>query len=346
MSLHVPTDPDLARGSSWSRRASRLRANPTSTIALVLVALLLVYFVRQPSAASRVGLLNLSDEYTALALAAVGETFVVVMGGIDMSVGAVMALVNVILTVRLGRAGDAGGQLALVALTVSVATACGVANGLLVSLLRLPSIIVTLATMFVWTGAALLILPQPGGSVPEGFVEGLTGSLPGGVPVALLILVALAAVCWYWARTPLGMAMFASGGSELAARVAGLPVRRLKLLAFAASGLCYGLAGVFLTAQTGSGDPNVGSTFLLEAFAAVAIGGTAFGGGRGSFLASVLGALVLGVITNVLLSLGVSSFATSAFYGLLLFVTVAAASRRVRAGLGLLVRGSPWRAPA
>lgn len=321
---------DKLGGGRLGRRLPRPRMTPTTAIVLVFIALLILYFVREPSALSSFGILNLSNEYTALALAAVGETFVVAMGGIDLSVGAIIVLVNVILTVYMARAGV--GSVAIVVLALAIASVCGVINGIFVAIIRLPSIIVTLATMFVWSGVALLILPSPGGSVPEGFVTSVTGAV-GPVPIALIILVLLVLLGWYFVRSRLGMSMFAVGGNEEAAHLAGLPVPALKLAAFGLSGLFYGFAGVFLTAQTGAGDPTLGNSFLLDAFAAVAVGGTAFGGGRGSLVGSVFGAAVLGIITDVLLSLGVTSFSTPIFYGVLLFITVAATSPKLRTHL-------------
>lgn len=330
------------RGFALKPGLQRLRPNSTATIILVFVALLILYFAREPSALSSFGIMNLSNVYTALALAAVGETFVVVMGGIDLSVGAVMSLVNVTLTVYMAGAGVGGAG--VIGIALGAAILAGVINGLFVAFMRLPSIIVTLATMFVWSGVALMILPQPGGSVPETFVTTVTGTV-GGFPVAVIILAALVVVGWYFVRTRFGMAMFAVGGNEEAVHSAGLPVAFLKLAAFGLSGLFYGLAGLFLTAQTGAGDPTLSNSFLLEAFAAVAIGGTAFGGGRGSLVGSVFGAMTLGIITDVLFSLGVTSFATPIFYGAILFIAVSATSPKLRAHVRRLagVVSPQWR---
>jgi ribose transport system permease protein len=294
----------------------------------VLLLLVLLYAVLQPSVLTPFGLMTLADEYTALALAAIGETLVVLVGGLDLSVGAILSLVNVILVVRTGP--QLGSQVGWAVLGVVAAMACGLLNGAFVALLNLPSIVVTLATMFIWTGVALLLLPLPGGSVPEDFVKALTGSVGGVVPVALLILLAVCAAGWFLGHTKFGISMYAVGGDEDAATAVAIRTRPLKLAAFALAGLFYGLAGVFLTAQSGSGDPNIGAGFLLEAFAAVAVGGTPFGGGRGALIGSVIGAFILGTITNVLFLLGVSSFATPIFYGLVLLAAMAAGAPRLK----------------
>lgn len=313
-----------------------LAGGPAKTAVLVFVALLIVNVIMQPSVLTSSGIMTLADEYTALALAAVGETFVVLNGGLDLSVGSVMSVVNVILAVYLK--GSLGSHLDILLIAWAVAVASGLINGIFVAFLNLSSIIVTLATMFIWSGVALLILPQPGGSVPPQLVTGLTGSIGGVVPVALLILVLVGLLSWYLTHTRLGFNIFATGGSEEAAMVAAVPIRWTKLVAFALSGFFYGAAGIFLTAQTGSGDPAIGSGFLLQTFAAVVVGGTMFGGGRGGMVGSIFGAFVLGIITNLLFLFGVSSFATPIFYGLTLFVATVVASPKWRNSLGKRIR--------
>lgn len=316
-------------GTSWR---SLFAGGPAVTAVAVFAVLLIINVVMQPSVLSPSGVMILTDEYTALALAAVGETFVVLTGGMDLSVGSVMSVVNVILAVYLK--GALGSHLDILLIAWAVAVASGLINGIFVAFLNLSSIIVTLATMFVWSGVALLILPQPGGSIPPDLVTGLTGTVGGFLPVALVILVLVGLLSWYIMHTRLGFNIFAVGGSEEAALVSAVPIRWTKLTAFALSGFFYGAAGIFLTAQTGSGDPAIGSSFLLQTFAAVIVGGTIFGGGRGGLVGSIFGAFVLGIITNLLFLFGVSSFATPIFYGLTLFLATVVASPKLRNSLG------------
>lgn len=320
--------------ASW---VARVASAPSAPAVFGLVALFVVYVILQPKTLSSFGLTTVSDEYTAAALAAVGEGIVVLTGGLDLSVGAVMALVNVILAANLSSLG--GGGYWLIPAVIAISVGAGFVNGILVVWARLPSIIATIAMLFVWQGVALVVLPQPGGNVPLGLVTGLTGAIGNTVPTALIILAVLAVICWYALRTRFGIALLTMGSSREVAHIVGLKTRRLTLAAFMLAGLLYGLAGVFLTAQAGSGDPNIGSSFLLESFAAVAVGGTLFGGGRGSLLGCVVGALLLGIITNVLFVFQVSSFITPAFYGLVLFVTVVMGNPRWRTALV-----SAWRA--
>lgn len=304
--------------------AARTLARPVAASALLLIVVFVIYSATQPRALSSFGINSVLDEYAALALAAIGECFVVISGGYDMSVGAVMAFINVVMATYMGYDSVGFALLALV-----IGTVCGAVNGVLVAVLRIPSIVATLATMFILDGAALIVLPAPGGSVSQGFISALTGDV-GQIPVATFILIAAGLVAAWTLRTPAGGWLFAVGASESGAYSQGLPVRRLKILGYALAGLFYGAAGVFFTAETGSGDPTIGQSFLMEAFAAVAVGGTVFGGGNGSAVASILGAFVIGIINNLLQAFGVSSFAIPTFYGVVLFLAVVMRSPRLR----------------
>ena len=296
--------------------------------AAVLVLLLQVYNLFAPAFTAYQALI-LSTGSLTLALAAVGETLVVLTGGFDLSTGAIIAFTNVVLATHL--TGSAAHQAGAVLLALALATAAGTVNGLLVAYLRLQPIIVTIATMFVFNGLALAVLDQPGGDVPSGFPNTLNSTL-GPIPFALVALVVVALAWVAVRRTRFGKSLYAIGGDRQAATAAGIPVRRTLVATYALAGLCYGLAGVTLTAQMSSGDPGVGSSFLLTAFIAVVIGGTRFGGGAGSAVGSIIGAVITTLIVGVLTVSGVNSFATNIAEGLLLVAAVllTAATGRLR----------------
>jgi ribose transport system permease protein len=296
--------------------------------AAVLVLLMLVYNLYAP-AFTGYQFLILSTGSLALALAAVGETLVVLTGGFDLSTGAIIAFTNVVLATHL--TGSTAGKAAAVAVALIIATAAGAVNGLLVAYPRLQSIIVTIATMFVFNGLALFVLDQPGGSVPASFPNTLNATF-GGVPVALVGLIVVALAWVALRRTGFGKALQAVGGDRQAAVAAGIRPGRVVLGTYALAGLCYGLAGVVLTAQISSGDPGVGASFLLTAFTAVVIGGTRFGGGAGSAVGSVIGAVIITLIVGVLTVSGVNTFATNIVEGLVLMASVllAALTGRLR----------------
>lgn len=292
--------------------------------AVVLLVLLIIYAIIHPSFLTKSQITTLFNESTVIALAAVGEAIVVLLGGFDLSVGSALSVINVLLVVHMGH--QTGSEILWIVAALAVGAGIGLLNGLLIAVLRIPSIVATLATSFFWGGVALLILKQAGGSAPLNFSNWFTGT-HAGIPNALVLLVIVTLVWLAVKRTPLGMAIYALGGDQDAAVANGVSRRPNTIAAYTLAGVFYGLSGLFLTAQTSSGDPNVGSPLLLTIFAAVVIGGIAFGGGRGDAAASILGAFVLTVIADVLYAFGVSSFYTSIFNGAVLLVALIASAR-------------------
>jgi ribose transport system permease protein len=299
-------------------RAIRRRWTDGQFVAAVVLVVMLIVYASFATLFSSFTIQALCNDSAALALAATGETLVVLTGGFDLSVGAIMGLVNVLLATQL--TGSAGPDLLWVALTVAIAAAAGFANGLLVAYVRLQSIIVTIATLFIFGGISLKILDQPGGNVPPGFTNLLTGVTV--IPRALIIVL-LAAVAWLaLRRTRLGAAIYAIGGDREAAHMSGIPVARRLLATYTLAGLFYGLAGVFYTAQTGSGDPQTSTSFLLAPFIAVVLGGTRFGGGEGSAIGSIIGAFIVTMIVAIIFVLGVDTFWTGIVDGVILALAV------------------------
>lgn len=292
--------------------------------AVVLVVLFVIYAIIQPNVLTLLQINTISSEGAAVAIAAAGETLVVLVGGFDLSVGFALSLINVLIATKIGT--SEGSQVLMIPIALLAGAGIGFINGLLVNFLRIPSIVATLAMSFFWGGVALLILAQPGGAVPLDFVTWFTGNIGGAIPTPLVLVLGVVAVWLVLKRTPLGRAIYAVGGDPAAAEANGVRVRLTSMLAYTFAGVLYGLAGVFLTAQSASGDPNVGGPLLLTIFAAVVIGGTAFGGGRGDVVGSVIGAYILYLIADVLFSLGVSSFYTNILNGSVLLLAVVASS--------------------
>ena len=262
---------------------------------------------------------------TTLAIGAMGETLAVILGGLDLSAGAVISLSNCLI-VR-GMTASPGWELAWTLAGVAAACVAGAVNGVFIGYLQLQPIVVTLATMFITQGVTLLIMPEPGGAVPPAYSAALTGDAVSGlVPMPLLILVGLLLLWWLLRRTRFGVALYAIGSDEEAARANGVDGARVKFTAYVIAGGAYGFAGVFLTAQTGSADPLVGPPMLLPIFVAVVLGGTPLHGGRGGCLGTVFGAFTLMLTVNVLLVMNVSAFLSTAAQGLLLVLAVLGAS--------------------
>lgn len=314
--------------STWIKRATIYgrRFGTTGAVgpAIVLIILFIVYIAVVPSVLSNEQFNTVSNEAAAVAIAAAGETLVVLVGGFDLSVGAVLSLINVVIATQIGA--SQGSEVAVIPLALAIGAGTGLVNGLLVNLVRIPSIVATLAMSFFWGGVALLVLSQPGGEVPLDFVNWFSGNIGTYVPAVLVLILVVVALWVLLKRTRLGQAMYAIGGDASAAAANGIRVKLTSITAYVLAGLLYALAGVVLTAQSASGDPHLGDPLLLPVFAAVVIGGTVFGGGRGDVVGSIIGAYILYIIADVLFSLGVSSFYTNIVNGAVLLVAVVAGS--------------------
>ena len=254
-----------------------------------------------------------------LLLVASGQTIVILLGGIDLSVGGVVSLTTALVATRLD--GHGLGFAAWLAAILLIGPAIGALNGLLVSRLRLQPFIVTLATWSVWSGVALWILPTEGGNVPERLIDVANATtLSLATPV---LMVAVLVLFWAWfKRTRVGFGIRATGSSENSAYLSGVPTVRTITIAYALSGLFAMLGGLFLTTQTASGSPTVGNDYILNSVAAVVIGGTSLFGGRGGLGGTIAGAFILTLIASVIFTLGISSFWTPVVTGVLLILAV------------------------
>lgn len=297
----------------------RLLGNGTLIAFLICIVLYAIFAARQPGALSGSSIADLMDNALPLALAAAGGTLVVLTRGFDLSVAGVVGLSNVIIATQVGD----GVQGALLGLMIVVALGLfvGAVNGALVAYVRLQSIASTLATMIVCSGIALLVLNAPGGSVPGFITNDLTGMVAG-VPVAVLIGVVIAVIWVLLRHTDWGVGLYATGADDTAAILAGIQTRRVKFIAYCLAGVMYGLSGYMLSALTGTGDPSSGTPYLLLAFAAMALGGTSFRGGRGGVIGSMVGAVIFALLEKVLFSTGVSSFYTGIFEGFVMVVAI------------------------
>ena len=304
------------------RRAQpmKLLTSGAGIVFVLYVLLYAIYAFLQPSALSSSTFTNLVNNSVPLAIAAAGETLVVLSRGFDLSVAGVISLTNVLMAVY-PQEGPFG---ALVSLTICLAVGgiVGAVNGWLVAILRLQAIAATLATMIVCQGLALVILDAPGGMVADWVSYELTDRLFGVLPISGLFVLAVVFVWLVFKRTNLGLGLYAVGADEQAASLSGISVIKVRFAAFVGAGMIYGLAGFMLSAQTATGNPNSGTPFLMLAFAAVALGGTSLSGGRGGLIGSILGAATLMLLQKVLFSGGVSSFYTGIFQGVVLVLAI------------------------
>jgi ribose transport system permease protein len=293
--------------------------------AVVFAGLLAFVAAISPKGLGYYDIASLMTSGAPLALAAIGQTFIIVVGGFDLSAGAAISLVNAVVATIPQE--TASGQIGAVAAGLAIGAAIGAFNGFFVAFLRLQSIVVTLSTMFLVRGVTLVIMPDPGGAVAETLTKLFTGAaIPGVLPAAAVVIGGGLVVWLLVRRTKFGTAMFAVGSDAEASHAVGISVEWTRFGAFVLGGLFYGMAGVYVGAQTGSADPLVGDPLLLQSFTAVVLGGTLLGGGRGGAVGSVIGAYTLMLMINLLLALDVSAYFSTIAEGVVLILAVVASS--------------------
>ena len=318
-----------AGGLSWLYRLRAL---------LALAVLVVVFSVLSPSFLTTGNLVILSKHVALNAILGVGMTFVILTGGIDLSVGSVAGLAGMI----------AGGLLheglvlrplgvvvyfsvpMVVAVALGVSVLFGLLNGFLIARLRVAPFIATLGILYVARGLALLL--SGGATFPNlagqealgnrGF-DRLGSGLLLGVPMPIVVMIVVAAAGAFLAvRTPFGRHVYAIGGSERAAELSGVAVARVKVAVYVISAFCAGMVGIIVSSQLMAAHPATGETFELNAIAAVVLGGTSLAGGRGSIGGTLVGAFVIGVLSDGLILLGVSEFWQIVIKGVVIVLAV------------------------
>ena len=338
MSSTEPRGPALSvsAGAAGPRSIGALLMRLRALIALVV--LIVVFAVLSPEFLTTANMTILVKHVAINAILAIGMTFVILSGGIDLSVGSIAGLAGMVAGALISQGVVLTGAGVVVyphaslaiAAAVAVGMAFGALNGLLVSRLRVAPFIATLGALYVARGAALLL--SGGATYPNltgdasigntGFTWIGAGALLG-LPVPIWLMATLAAVAMFVARrTPFGRQVYAVGGNERAALLAGVRVRRVKLRVYVISGVCAAVVGVIIAAQLGAAHPATGETFELNAIAAVVLGGTSLMGGRGSIGGTLIGAFVIGVLADGLVLLGVSEFWQMLIKGLVIVLAV------------------------
>lgn len=319
--------------------------NGTALLLLLLrartfVALILVFAFFAFAAPNFVSAANavIVGKHVALnAFLAIGMTFVIITGGIDLSVGSIVGLCAMVAGWLVLYGIDPGlgwsiqfNTLEISLLVMLVGVGVGLINGLLITRLNVAPFIATLGTLYVARGAALLssggrTFPNLGGNLDYG-----SASFPWigsgtvlGLPVMIWMLIALGCLAAYISRrTPLGRYIYAVGGNERGAALSGVKVNRVKMFVYMFSGLCAALVGLIIASQLQASHPATGETFELNAIAAAVLGGTSMSGGRGRIGGTIVGAFVIGILSDGLIMMGVSSFWQTVIKGLVIIAAV------------------------
>jgi ribose transport system permease protein len=260
-----------------------------------------------------------------LAFAAVAQASVVLAGGIDLSIGAMMAVANV-LAARYMLHHDFSTALLISAFVLAGGTAAGAFNGIIALRTRVPDIVVTLAMSFVWGGVALLILPQPGGGAPDQFGNLASGNLfTPWIPNGLLVLVVVVAAVWIPLKVGrLGLAIYAVGSDRTAAFRRGVNVGRTRVFAYALGGFFAACGGLALLMSTGVGSPLAGTIYTLAGVSAIVLGGVSLAGGRGGVTGPIVAAFVLTLVPADLILVGVDPNYGQVIQGVLIVLVVMA----------------------
>ena len=314
---------------------SSLRRNAWTLGLLAFLALLLAFTkIIQPNYGVT-GVQGLAISVLPLALATVAQAIVVIAGGIDLSIGSIMALTSVV-SATLMKDQPEGFAFAVVALVLVLGLVLGAINGSLIVVTRVPDIVVTLAMSFVWAGCALLVLKTPGGGSAKWLKELVKGAfVTEWLPMAAVVLLVIVAVIWIPVRrSRLGLSLFAIGSNRLAAFRSGVSVGRTRILGYALMGLFAALGGLSLTASTGIGTPVPGP-YTLMSVAAVVLGGVSLAGGRGGVFGPMVAVVILQMIRTDMTFLNVNSNLAVVLQGAILIGVVMIGSlvqiRRARA---------------
>jgi ribose transport system permease protein len=256
-----------------------------------------------------------------LCFAAMAQAVVVISGGIDLSVGSLMGLMNVLSAKHM--VGMSFREAILFSLLILLLSAlAGAFTGLVITVTRIPDIVVTLGMLFVWYGVGLWVLEIPGGGAPQQFYDLALGSI-WEIPGAIIIVLVALAILWLplrWLRA--GLAIYAVGSNRNAAYLSGISVARTRVGAYVLGGVFAGLGGLALTATAGIGDPNAGSTYTLNSVAAVVLGGVSLLGGIGGLIGPIAAAYVITLSKTILLIRGTDPNYAAVYQGLLIILVV------------------------
>jgi ribose transport system permease protein len=289
---------------------------------LGLSFLVIIVSVLNPGFLAPLNILNLLRQVAINALIAFGMTFVILTGGIDLSVGSILALSSVLMSGMIVSGVD---PILAILLSCLIGAVLGMVNGLLVTKGKMAPFIATLATMTIYRG---LTFVYTDGNPITGLGDNIWFQLFGrgyflGIPVPAITMLISFTVLWLLLhRTPFGRQTYAIGGNEKAAIISGIHVSRVKVIIYSLAGTLSALAGAILTSRLNSAQPTGGTSYELDAIAAVVLGGTSLSGGRGRIVGTLIGALIIGTLNNGLNLLGVSSFYQMVIKGIVILIAV------------------------
>ena len=293
------------------------------TTVIALIILMAVITIINSNFLTANNLLNLLLQVTSNALIAFGMTFVILTGGIDLSVGSILALSSALTAGLLG-----SGMPVTLAILISLILGCilGMVNGLLISYGKLAPFIVTLATMTIFRGATLVY--TNGNPITKGLSDTFLFQFLGqgyivGIPFPVIIMFIVFIVLYVLLhKTAFGKSVYAIGGNEKAAYISGVKLNKVKIIIYSISGIMASISGLIITSRLSSAQPTAGASYEMDAIAAVVLGGISLSGGKGRILGTLIGALIIGVLNNGLNIIGVSAFWQQVVKGVVILIAV------------------------
>lgn len=287
---------------------------------LILLVICIFATILSPSFLSVTNLFNVFKQITVAGVVGCGMTFVILTGGIDLSVGSILGLSGVLAA---GMLESTGNTAFAILLALAVGILCGAVNGFFVSFCEIPPFIATLGMMTLLRGCVLVYTKGSPISIKEDAYKFFGKGTIAAVPVPVIILVLLFLLAHYiLTQTTYGRSIYAFGGNREAARLSGISTRFTEWMAYTINGLMCGIAGVILTARLGSAQSTSGTGIEMDAIAAVILGGTSLSGGVGFVLPTVVGAMIMGIIDNILTLMNVNPHATNIVKGAVILVAV------------------------
>lgn len=285
-----------------------------------LVGLCIVISIMTPRFLAVSNIVNILTQVSVNAVIAIGMTYVILTGGIDLSVGSIVAVSG---AVAASLAKSTNNVFLSIIAAVVIGIIIGGLNGILVSKGKLQAFIATLATMTIFRGVTYVYTNgTPISGLGQGFMV-LGNKRLGGIPLPVIFMVVVFALAWYViSETKYGRYIYSIGGNEDCARLSGINTSRMKTLAYVVSGITAAISGVIITSRIGSASPNAGSGYELDAIAAVVLGGTSLSGGEGSIFGTIIGAMIIGVLNNGLNLMNVSPFYQLIVKGIVILAAV------------------------
>lgn len=291
---------------------------------IILAVLIVTILILQPNVANLSWLGIKSDALLPLALVASGQTLVLITGGLDLSVGGIFSLASSITATQMKD--SIGSMIVISFLVLAIGALLGALNGLIIVKLKLQSFIVTLINWSIYGGIALWILPMDGGYIPQPLIDMFMRRIGGWLAVSSIIILILILLWLYFRNTRFGISIFAVGSDRKSAFLMGVKINITTIIIYTISGLLASFAGLFRAVQSATGSPFGGNSYILVSITAAIIGGTSLAGGKGTVIGSIIGALILKLINDLLIFAGISSYWSALCQGLILILAIAVVS--------------------